>query len=46
VGDGQVVSTAVTSGGYDVVHEPTQSEHGAEIRAAYRTLRETVHPDS
>ena len=45
-GDGQVVSAAVRSASYDVVHEPTQGEHGAEIRAAYRTLRETMHPGS
>ena len=34
------------SASYDVVREPTQGEHGAEIRAAYRTLRETMHPDT
>jgi xylulokinase len=45
-GDGQLVSTAVRSTAYDVVHEPAQVEHGAEIRAAYRTLRESMHPDS
>jgi len=45
-GDGRVVSTAVRSAAYDVVHEPAQGEHGAEIRAAYRTLRKTMHPDS
>ena len=43
-GDGQ--ADAVRSAAYDVVHEPAQGEHGAEIRAAYRTLRETMHPDS
>ena len=30
----------------DVVHEPAQIERGAEVRATYRALRETVHPDS
>jgi hypothetical protein len=45
-GDGQVGSTAVRSAAYDVVHEPAQGERGAEIRAAYRTLRETMHPNS
>jgi xylulokinase len=37
---------AVRSTAYDVVHEPSQGDHGAEIRAAYRTLRETMHPNS
>jgi xylulokinase len=45
-GDGQVVAAAARSAAYDVVHEPTQVERGAEIRAAYRTLRETMHPHS
>ncbi len=45
-GDGQVVSTAVRSAADDVVREPGQVERGAEIRAAYRTLRETMHPGS
>ena len=46
VGDERVDSTSVGSVGDDVVREPTQVERGAEIRAAYRTLRETMHPDS
>ena len=37
---------AVRSTSYDVVHEPSHGEHGAEIRAAYRTLRKTMHPES
>jgi xylulokinase len=43
---GNEQADAVRSTAYDVVHEPTQGEHGAEIRAAYRTLRETMHPGS
>ena len=43
-GDGR--SDDVGSAAYDVVHEPARGEHGVEIRAAYRTLRETMHPDS
>jgi xylulokinase len=42
---GNEQADAVRSVAYDVVHEPAQGERGAEIRAAYRTLRKTMHPD-
>jgi xylulokinase len=43
-GDGG--ADAARSTAYDVVHEPAQGERGAEIRAAYRTLRTTMHPNT
>ena len=45
-GDAQGASTAVRSAVDDVVCEPTHVDRGAEVRAAYRTLRETMHPEA
>ena len=44
--DGQGDRAPGRSAAADVVLEPSQADHGADVRAAYRELRETVHPES
>ena len=45
-GDSHGGSTVARSAADDVVCEPTHVDRGAEVRAAYRTLRERMHPEA
>ena len=45
-GDAHGGSPAVRSAVDDVVCETTHVDRGAEVRAAHRTLRETMHPEA